>query len=749
MSDGTVLGTPGRIIRRHPRLAVDRGDPPLGAAQLLRLLAPTPGRLGNTLRLTILVLVTITLSEIFRIPEAALSAYVVLFVSRGEAASTVMTAVIVCIAVVLALLLTIALFGLSLAEPALRIPLVALATFVAMFLSRTSSLGAAFFGAGFIIAYALTLGDQVVQLSLMPGETTNAAQFALPELAFMPPEEALVHFLLWIGLVVSMPIALVIGLNLLTGRDPGLLLRTQLGERLAMAARLCRGESGAEAGMGALAAQGIDGLLGLDHLSGLLHRHRRPEADMHALIREIDRLGLVLLAWARLAGASPPRAPLSEAAAFCDAAGQAVRTGTTPGTLAQGEVAVPDPHDVPGARPLARELARTLAALRTALTTTRAATRAPGAAASPRRLLAPDAFSNPAYPRFAFKVTLAVMACYAIETLTDWPAIHTCMITCFFVSLDTVGETVHKAALRITGCLIGGALGIGTILLLMPLMTDLGSLLLVLAVVTFIAGWVATGSDRISYAGWQIALAFYLTVLQGFGPTLDMQTARDRIIGILLGNVVVFVVFTTIWPVRVAGVVRANLAKAVGQFAGLMQPVSSVGHATPAGSEAWHGISQAIGKANGLLVNDAYETRRPPAPHPIDAATLARVHALVVPSAVILALASDPAWPSVPEAMQAVILAHHRNMASWFAECAAWIRGDAADCAPLPDPPRLEVPGATPSIDPAAPDVAVHLQARSVWYALMQRDIRTILDQFQPQRTADHEAERDATLALA
>jgi multidrug resistance protein MdtO len=157
-----------------------------------------------------------------------------------------------------------------------------------------------------------------------------------------------------------------------------------------------------------------------------------------------------------------------------------------------------------------------------------------------RRLLAPDAFTNPEYIRFALKVTLAVMLAYFAMEMLDWPGIHTIIITCFFVALGTVGETVHKSMLRLLGCSVGAVLGIGTILLLMPLMTDLGQLLVLVAAVTFVAAWIGFGSERIFYAGWQIGLAFYLSTFQGFGPTLDMQTARDRVVGLLFGNILIF-----------------------------------------------------------------------------------------------------------------------------------------------------------------------------------------------------------------
>ena len=138
--------------------------------------------------------------------------------------------------------------------------------------------------------------------------------------------------------------------------------------------------------------------------------------------------------------------------------------------------------------------------------------------------------------------------CYAIINIGHYPQISTCIVTCLLVSLGTLGETLHKARLRILGALLGGALGIGVILTLMPSLRDLGDLLLVLAPLLFAAAWIGNGSPHVAYAGQQMALALLLTVLQGYGPTLDMETARNRVIGVLLGNLVVLAVFTSVWP---------------------------------------------------------------------------------------------------------------------------------------------------------------------------------------------------------
>jgi uncharacterized membrane protein YccC len=116
----------------------------------------------------------------------------------------------------------------------------------------------------------------------------------------------------------------------------------------------------------------------------------------------------------------------------------------------------------------------------------------------PKSLFVSDAFTNPAHVYFALKVTLAAMFCYIFYMAIDWSGIHTALITCTFIALESTGATLHKGVLRIGGCVIGGALALFTIVFLMPHMVTIASLVVVVACASAIAGWVATGTERIS-----------------------------------------------------------------------------------------------------------------------------------------------------------------------------------------------------------------------------------------------------------
>jgi hypothetical protein len=207
-----------------------------------------------------------------------------------------------------------------------------------------------------------------------------------------------------------------------------------------------------------------------------------------------------------------------------------------------------------------------------------------------------------------------------------------------------------------------------------------------------------------------------------------MYTARDRTIGILFGNIVILVIFTTIWPVSVATVVRTNLARALEQLATLIslgaRADCEISQAAKSAVEVAFG--QAIGQARAVLVNDPFETRevrRAVGRRPIDATVVEQVGRLFISVAAILDLRADPAALDLPQPTHDALRAHHQALAAWFRQVASWTRsgegGDAVS-AGLPEPPALSGPGD-------------HLTALATWYRLLHEDIRKILDEVGPQ----------------
>jgi multidrug resistance protein MdtO len=164
--------------------------------------------------------------------------------------------------------------------------------------------------------------------------------------------------------------------------------------------------------------------------------------------------------------------------------------------------------------------------------------------------------------QYALKVTGAAMLCYLIYSLLSWPGIHTALITVFIVSLTTAAESVEKLVLRIVGCLLGAGMGLIVMLRVIPQTTDIGDLAVIVFAGAFLAAWIAAGDKHISYAGFQFAFAYFLCVIQGPSPSFDMVVARDRVIGILLGNIVSYFAATRLWPVSVGPRIENGLQKA-------------------------------------------------------------------------------------------------------------------------------------------------------------------------------------------
>ena len=167
--------------------------------------------------------------------------------------------------------------------------------------------------------------------------------------------------------------------------------------------------------------------------------------------------------------------------------------------------------------------------------------------------------------RFAIKVMLACMICYLIYNGVAWQGISTALLTCYFTAESTIGGTFRKFAQRIVGVLIGGLLfGIVGVALITSHMDNIVEFMLYVAVVFFISGWITKGSPRISYAGSQIAMSYGLATLMTPVITTGIVEPRNRLVGVLLGTIVMWYVFTRLWPVDTLPSQKRAVASLVG-----------------------------------------------------------------------------------------------------------------------------------------------------------------------------------------
>ncbi len=196
----------------------------------------------------------------------------------------------------------------------------------------------------------------------------------------------------------------------------------------------------------------------------------------------------------------------------------------------------------------------------------------PPSPAAKQPSMVPDAFSNPAYLRYALKTLLACMICYVFYSGVDWEGIHTCMLTCIIVANPSIGSSWQKMALRFGGAVCGALLALFVTICVMPWLDNIVELLCVLAPILLLAAWIAAGSERSSYIGTQMIVTFALATLENvFGPVYDLVEIRDRAVGILVGTAVSAVIYTFVWPESEAGVLPQKLAAAFGTLGKLLR----------------------------------------------------------------------------------------------------------------------------------------------------------------------------------
>jgi len=326
---------------------------------------------------------------------------------------------------------------------------------------------------------------------------------------------------------------------------------------------------------------------------------------------------------------------------------------------------------------------------------------------------------------FAFRSGLAATIAYVAYHGLAWPGLSTAPLTTILIAQSSFGATARKALLRLAGATLGGALGLLVIIVAMPNMETLASLLLVVAVCMALSGWINTGSSRIAYAGLQMALAFSLSALSDLGPTTDLEPARDRVIGVLLGIIIAGLVYGLSGPVLAGTEMRRAFATALRSLAGLshvgLRGESTPEMITPARGWRWK-VYQDLTTTLRLQDESKFEwSSRGRAHAEAERARIARLAADAL--GVFLTLLAvvrhrlDVSLTTMPPAVAARFLALAREVTALLEALADQVEGKAPPITPTLGPLLAGATEATRDAGPALdPSIQVHLQGRLAVY---------------------------------
>src|SRR5205809_5981674 len=157
---------------------------------LRRELAPTSARKIRTAIIVAGAVLCVIISMALQVPQLATSAYMVFFISKESKLLTTITGVGGVIVLTIGIGATLLLYKFTYGHPELRIPGMAIALFLGMWMSRVLVIGPLGFLLGFVVAVSQSVGEEI------------------------PSPELLVRGLLWLWVELVYAFALFFVLNL-------------------------------------------------------------------------------------------------------------------------------------------------------------------------------------------------------------------------------------------------------------------------------------------------------------------------------------------------------------------------------------------------------------------------------------------------------------------------------------------------------------------------------------------------------
>lgn len=545
---GPQLGTRGQP---EPRAAVSSAQPfgPWFLAFLKNELTPYPGRATLVARMTIAATLTMLIIMTFRLPGAAIAAYYTLLLSRESPTVTVRSALIVLVAYVLGATYTMLGVLLFIDYPLTHFLWVVVSVFLCFFVIKITTnyvAGAAF---AFIITIAVPLWDTPL------------------------PTSALVVATLWTAGSVSVGLFCTVVVEyLFAGFEPADELHSGLVTRVTAVSAYLRQTAlgnGNDKAYGRVQQLAIVGVSRLRRLAANLSPSNRSPERRSTTVSLVGRV-------VDLAAALEPLRPTLDAKERDRLVRLAEQLDTLLKQVGRQQPTAPPPVlDTSGEAPLVVELERTIGLLQLSLSSPGRddAGTADPASATTQTTLVPDAFTNPEHLLFSLRGCLAAMLCYVVFNAIAWRGLSTSLATCVITALTSIGSSRQKQVLRLSGAACGGLLfGIGSQILILPMLDTIAGFAVLFVVVTVISAWISTSSPRLSYFGQQVALAFYLIHLQEFYPQTNLAIARDRVMGVALGLLMMWLVFDTLGSRPAAQVMRDLFASNLRLLAELARP---------------------------------------------------------------------------------------------------------------------------------------------------------------------------------
>jgi multidrug resistance protein MdtO len=488
-------------------------------------LSPYPGRFGLVARMVLATTIVMIVSMTFQLSFAFQGALIALLVSRESARSTLQSAYALVLFTGLAAIYLLVSAWFVISNPTLHLLWVFASFFLAFFIinALNNYSAAVIFSA--IISAGIPLWDRYV------------------------PAEKNVEDTLRLVLVTVLGIAATLAVELaLVRRKPGDQIVQPIVERLEAVGKFlaCVAEGCPTDGKTAsnLARLGIVGTSRLRRI--LLRSNYSPHfvEQMGALTALTGRIVDSVASW------TPPSAPLSD-----DDRKRMRRLAENLATICADLLARRTPHlneplpagNALSAVPILAELERIVSLIpETFIGSHPLKAYVPPASGEdpPQRIFAWDTRSNAEHIRFALKGCLTASLCYVFYNLVDWQGISTSVTTCFLTALSTIGASRQKQVLRFAGATVGGfVFGMGSQIFILPYLDTIGGFTVLFIFVTALSSWVMTSSTRLSYLGLQMALAYYLINLQEFAFQTSLAIARDRVVGVLFGLIMMWFVF--------------------------------------------------------------------------------------------------------------------------------------------------------------------------------------------------------------